>query len=414
MNENYNILNKKREKKSKFIAAIMSCLYDIKAYNLPSTCVNYGLEAGEESEAYSSKNNYIRRRIENKELDELIVLSRKILQDYFCLELENLILLEEEVSLNKKIKNLTLLDLFDYFNQVKLYGRLTPEDFLLKIKELHLFNQTEMMNLVPESLILQKRDGKLRWYYDDLSKGWQFLENSGLLNQVLELNKLSQSKIFSFIEFIASPEVRRKEEVISLSEKINEIIEKDGFALRRIDNNSTEIIFKIQDISSKIISQNFDVKLNSTQEISSQFIKEHIDDCKKHIEQEKYYDAISEARSLLENVFEYILDKFHIDYNKCNGNLGKLFKEIKKALNFEVENLKTKVKDPSLQDAFIKISGSLEQIVMSIGTISNKMSKRHSRSSIALKHHALLTVNCSYTVCNFIFDTYEFQKNKKC
>ena len=400
-----------REKKLKFVNAISSCLYDIKAYNLPRVCTNYGLEKGEESEAYSSKNNYIRSRIDHKSLEELISLAEKILHDYYDLELENLILLESESNLTKKITNLTLLDLFDYLDQISLYGRLNSEEFLLKIKESCIAWSSEKISLIP-SLTWTKHYNKWSWFYTDSFNQWHFLDNSGLVKEILELNKLPQSKIFSFIELLVSPEIRREEDAKIAVENINKFISKDGFLLKQVDTISNKPIFKIKESSSKIISQSFGNNLDAKKEISSKFIIEHIDDCKKYIEQNKYYDAISDARSLVESVFEYILEEHNVSYNLCNGDLGKLFREIKKVLNFEAQNLKTKVKDETLQEAFIKISGSLEQIVMSIGTISNKMSKRHSRSSESFEHHALLAVNCAYTVCNFVFDSYKYQKSK--
>ena len=400
-----------REKKLKFVNTISSCLYDIKAYNLPKVCTNYGLEKGEESEAYSSKNNYIRSRIDHKSLEELISLAEKILHDYYDLELENLILLESESDLAKKITNLTLLDLFDYLDQISLYGRLNSEEFLLKIKESCIAWSSEKIGLIP-SLTWTKHYNKWSWFYTDSFNQWHFLDNSGVVKEILELNKLPQSKIFSFIELLVSPEIRREEDAKIVVENINKFISKDGFLLKQVDTISNKPIFKIKESSSKIISQSFGNNLDAKKEISSKFIIEHIDDCKKYIEQNKYYDAISDARSLVESVFEYILEEHNVSYDNCNGDLGKLFREIKKVLNFEAQNLKTKVKDETLQEAFIKISGSLEQIVMSIGTISNKMSKRHSRSSESFEHHALLAVNCAYTVCNFVFDSYKYQKSK--
>lgn len=401
-----------REKKSKFIDAIASCLYDVKAYNLPGVCSKYGLEEGEESEAYSSKNNYIRSRIDHKTLEELVLLANKIILDYHDIELENLVLLDNEINLDKRITNLTLLDLFDYFDQISLYGRLKPKEFLLKIKENSIVNSNEKINIL-DSVEWQKYNNKWCWFYSDFFNEWHWLNNSDFIKEVLELNKLPQSKIFLFIELLVSPEVRRVDDSKILSENINKFISKDGFSLKQVDLISDKPIYKIKETSSKIIAQNFGKNLDVKKEISSKFIMEHIDDCKKYIEQNKYYDAMSDARSLVENVFEHILEKCEVNYENCNGDLGKLFREIKKVLNFEAKNLKTKVKDQALQDAFIKISGSLEEIVKSIGTISNKMSKRHSRSSESLEHHALLAVNCSYTVCNFIFDSYEYQKSRK-
>lgn len=260
-----------REKKSKFIDAIASCLYDVKAYNLPGVCSKYGLEEGEESEAYSSKNNYIRSRIDHKTLEELVLLANKIILDYHDIELENLVLLDNEINLDKRITNLTLLDLFDYFDQISLYGRLKPKEFLLKIKENSIVNSNEKINIL-DSVEWQKYNNKWCWFYSDFFNEWHWLNNSDFIKEVLELNKLPQSKIFLFIELLVSPEVRRVDDSKILSENINKFISKDGFSLKQVDLISDKPIYKIKETSSKIIAQNFGKNLDVKKEISSKFI----------------------------------------------------------------------------------------------------------------------------------------------
>ncbi len=397
-----------REKKSKFINAISLCLSSIEAHDLPKVCSSYDLKNGHENEACSSKYKYIESRIDSKNLDDLIVLANRIIRDYEGLELENLLLLEKELNLAKKITDLTLLDLIDYLDKITLYGRLTPKDFLAKVKKQNIVCSTEKM-LSIDSINRERHYGEYCWFYSDENDQWHYLNNSRLIKEVLELNKLPQSKVFSFFELLVSPELRQEQDAINLASKINEFISQDDFLLKKVDTISNKPIFKICESSSKIISQSFGNKIDAKTDISSQFITEHIVDCKKFIEQKKYYDAISDARSLVESVFEHILQKHNVCFEDCSGDLPKLFKKIKEILHFESQNIKTKVKNEPLQKAFIKISGSLEQIVHCLATISNNMSKRHSRSSEAFEHHALLAVNCAYTLCNFVFDSYEYQ-----
>lgn len=402
-------IKKDREKKSAFISAIVSCLYDVKAYNLPTTCSNYGLEKGEESEAYSSKTNYVKSRVQNKGIAELIDLSLKILEDHYSLELENLVLLENESELNNRVTEPTILDLLEYLDQIILHGRIASNEFITSLRDKGIFYSAAKRDL---ELGEAKHKGKDMWsYYQSYGYDSEYFKNSELVKNILELHKLPQTKIFSFIELLVSPEVRKENEVEMVVRNINKILQKDGFLLKKIDPISPRSTYKVMPLNTpKILNPSFSSHLNTKEEISEKFIEEHAEECRKYIEQNKYYDAISDARSMVENVFEVILRKSGVECSHCSGDLGKLFKEVKKILNFEAQNLKTKVKDDALQEAFIKISGSLEEIVKSIGTISNKMSKRHSRSSESLRHHALLAVNCAYTVCNFIFDSYEYQK----
>lgn len=47
------------------IRHLVACaLYPTKAYKLPAVCERYGLEPGESDEAFSSKTQYVMRRLE--------------------------------------------------------------------------------------------------------------------------------------------------------------------------------------------------------------------------------------------------------------------------------------------------------------------------------------------------------------
>ena len=124
-------------------------------------------------------------------------------------------------------------------------------------------------------------------------------------------------------------------------------------------------------------------------------------------------ESITYIRTLLENTFLYILDNEKIEYSEREkGDLRKLFQKSKDLLNFSAEKIKDITIDSVLKEQFISLSGSLENIVGCIATISNKMSARHACEAEPLRHHCLLCVNSGFALVQFILEVYNNKKNK--
>ena len=395
------------DRKSQFINAISNCLYQVKAYNLHNVCSSqYGLKEGDTgdiNESYHSKKTYITSRIQHKNLADLISLGKKILESYYGIELENLILLEEE-SDQPKITELTLLNLISYLAKISLCGRIDKENFLSKMIALNIASDDILQNSAWEE------EDWLDYHYQ---ANWiTIYSNSNFIKKVLKLSELPQSKLFSFIELLVSPEVRAVADAEELVENINKIISHDGFFLQKVSTKQNHPVFKItHKSSSKIIDPQSLKNLHNTKEISSKYIEKYIQDCKKYIDIKEYEKAIAHARVLVEEVFIEILKQSNVDYDDTKGDLVKLFKKITKNTNLNKEIITEKLKNKELQDSFLQIVSSLAGIVTATAHISNNMSARHGGiKEKPSERHATLTVNCAYTVCNFIFDSYKNSK----
>ena len=314
--------------------------------------------------------------------------------------LENLILLEEE-SDQPKITELTLLNLIDYLTEISLCGRIDKENFLSKMIALN----------IASADILQKLAWEVEYWLDyHYQENWiTIYSNSNFIEKVLKLSELTQSKLFSFIELLVSPEVRAVADAEELVENINKIISHDGFLLQQVSTKQNHPVFKItHKSSSKIIDPQSLKNLHNTKEISSEYIEKYIQDCKKYIDIKEYEKAIAHARVLVEEVFIEILKQSNVDYDDTKGDLVKLFKKITKNTNLNKEIITEKLKNKELQDSFLQIVYSLAGIVTATAHISNNMSTRHGGiKEKPSERHATLTVNCAYTVCNFIFDSYK-------
>jgi hypothetical protein len=67
---------------------IAGTLAGVKSYNLPRACIELGLEAGDESEAFASKNKYVLKRVRSLAREETIVLGRKVLEQFSSYRLQ--------------------------------------------------------------------------------------------------------------------------------------------------------------------------------------------------------------------------------------------------------------------------------------------------------------------------------------
>ncbi|MDT3699176.1 MAG: abortive infection family protein [Thermincola sp.] len=111
----------------------------------------------------------------------------------------------------------------------------------------------------------------------------------------------------------------------------------------------------------------------------------------------KNYDsAITKARTLLEEVFCYVIEKKN-EVPSAYGDIGKLYKQVKVLYNMHT--------DKDIDRRINSLLSGLEKIVSSIAEMRNANSDAHGvgnrRINIA-EHHARLLVNSAMTMAEFI------------
>ncbi|TWT66654.1 abortive infection family protein [Allorhodopirellula solitaria] len=139
--------------------------------------------------------------------------------------------------------------------------------------------------------------------------------------------------------------------------------------------------------------------------LAQEFVEEQLYKCRVKIRDEDYDGAITNARSLLEAVLSEIQVRLIAEPQKADGDLGKLFKRVQKALNLEPSR-------PDVADSLRQVLAGLSSIVNGIAPIRNRMSDAHARSFKPTRHHAKLTVNASHTAVDFLVETYSYQVTK--
>ena len=183
------------------------------------------------------------------------------------------------------------------------------------------------------------------------------------------------------------------------------LVESGGSAIpenfEKINITDVEPILFVRDA-------NLTVKIHNQDKITREFAKDQLNKCKKKINEGDYSGAITNARSLVEDVVcKEIYKQITGEILESKGDLVSDWKELSKKLNLDVEKI---------PDDFLKqILRGLSSIVQGLASLRNKMSDGHSQNYKSEKHHAILAVNSALTLVEFLFDTLEFQnlyKNK--
>lgn len=135
------------------------------------------------------------------------------------------------------------------------------------------------------------------------------------------------------------------------------------------------------------------------------FINEQIEKLENKIKAEDYDGAITNARSLVESVLSQIESSLDSDRPGYDGNMPKLYKRVQKLLNLDPSR-------PDIDQSLQQVLSGLLNIIQGLSGLSNKMGDRHVRTYKPSRHHAILICNSAKSVCNFLFDSYAYQKEK--
>lgn len=148
-----------------------------------------------------------------------------------------------------------------------------------------------------------------------------------------------------------------------------------------------------------LVSRNkeeIELSLKNIPTINRDYIKRVAENAIDNIERSNYDSALTQARTILEETFCFVLEQRNIQANN-KGDIKKLYKEVKNEyrMHFD-EKADRRVK---------KLLSGLENIVSAVAEMRNKSSDAHGVGENRLtidKHHARLAVNSAMTMAEFI------------
>lgn len=130
--------------------------------------------------------------------------------------------------------------------------------------------------------------------------------------------------------------------------------------------------------------------------IDRDYIKDISDRAMQDVVSKNYDSAITKSRTLLEEVFCYVIEKKN-EAPSSAGDIGRLYKQVKDLYNMHA--------DKDIDRRINTLLSGLEKIVSSVTEMRNANSDAHGvgnrRLNIA-EHHARLIVNSAMTMAEFI------------
>ena len=224
---------------------------------------------------------------------------------------------------------------------------------------------------------------------------WEYLSN--LIMHCISQNKISdllnylfkkanfQNKLFGLTP--REIEVTYDTIIKTVMDKINGILYFKEVELLMLSNNQ----FVMQKKNSKI-----EIAAPQIKQIDCEYIKTLSKQALSDIENNNFDSAITKCRTLLEEVFCYVIEQKNENPNET-GDITKLYSQVK--------NLYSMHQDKTIDNRVNDLLSGLNKIIDSISQMRNKSSDSHGvgkkRISIA-DYHARLYVNASIITAEFI------------
>lgn len=213
-------------------------------------------------------------------------------------------------------------------------------------------------------------------------------------NNIIKLNNKNNAELvikefFNPIDYIENGAL-----LTQMLEEFNKYLDYDGYQVT-IENKKA-CIKSVEGVP---------VKIENHEKIGTDFAKEQVEKCENKIVSQDYDGAITNARSLMEDVIRDVYKMATGIALDSTGDLIKDYQKLKKELNLS-ENSEASM-------ALKQITSGLTSIVNGLAAIRNKMSDGHSRTVKPRRHHAKLVVNSAKTFVDFLYDTLEYQKTEK-
>lgn len=119
-----------------------------------------------------------------------------------------------------------------------------------------------------------------------------------------------------------------------------------------------------------------------------------------------YSGAITSAYTFIEEFLKDLLRKTNTEFNIDEGDIRALY-------NLAAAPLNLNPKNDQLEKYLKAIIEGLQRQIRGLYEVANKASDRHARRYNPARHHAKLAVNTAFTLCEFLSESYEYQKRNE-
>lgn len=234
---------------------------------------------------------------------------------------------------------------------------------------------------------------------------WQYFEL--LLDYCIRNNKIDELLNYLFLPSQFSeklkgfPQAVKNEACRGIANYIVNIISE------KLRTSGIELVVVNNNIVARPIGNSVIVQSSKIKEITRDYIKSISQRAMEDVEQQNFDSAISKSRTLLEEIFCYVIEQKNQKPSEA-GNIFDLFKQVKDLYNMHTDqNTDKRVK--------MLITG-LNTLVSAIAEMRNKDSDAHGVGAKRInidEHHARLFVNAAMTMADFILSVENKINNRK-
>lgn len=216
----------------------------------------------------------------------------------------------------------------------------------------------------------------------------------------LQLAKINgTSKIYDFIIVYFEHIYDYADEPEEVVEYLNRYFDKDGYSIEKIESTHE---YKIYALDNSLI--NYDCLFNESERGNYILINEHNKKCFDKIKSGDYTGAITNSRSLLEQLLCEIRGEIQISRGQrrsgYNGEIDTLIDDVFPMLKIS-DNL---IGAP--RSAYQKLEEGFKEIIKGLAILRIGMSDAHAITYTPTQKDAMLAVNAAKTLANFIVQHY--------
>lgn len=368
---------------------IAQALYPTKAYRLPAACERYGLSPGTNEEAFSSKTQYVMKRLDEISDERVIDIARQVVLDTSDEPLQAAL---EKLQQGGLISDITRQHLGEALNDFPLEGKGDLLDLLRK--------HWPEIDKAPSKFHFDGTRADDLQRHAVLNPDWSSAE----ILQFVGFGTCSQAKLLRFVEDVVHPIRRTALDQTKLVNTLNAVLMRDGFQLAESGKISGYPEYSVEEVSRQ--RQPADALIASS--LAS------FDELSVHKAWEKALSrrasdpegAITAARTLLETVCKHIIEAAKGQYGD-HDDLPKLYSSAAECLNLAPSQ--------HSETVFKTILGNCQSVVGNLAALRNKLGDSHGQGKRYVRpqpRHAELAVNLAGSMAMFMVATWAARLGK--
>lgn len=147
------------------------------------------------------------------------------------------------------------------------------------------------------------------------------------------------------------------------------------------------------------------VEIEIEDRLCSDFVAQQVSKCKRKMNASDYDGAITNARTLVEEILLSIEESRTGIRQSYDGNLPSLYKRVSKQINMYPD-------DSNTGNSFNEILRGFLSIINGLSGISNNIADRHATTKHPQKHHAKIAVNSAMVISEFLIESFKYQQRR--